>query len=971
MNLLYTHQNGDPYNLHHYTLSNGLQLYLSPRPSFLRVEARVVVRVGSIDETEEESGLSHVLEHMMFKGTTEIGTLDSPRENALLSKMSSLLEKIERENEVLKNSPFSEEFNLNWQKSDALAIPGELDRLYAQLGAQEVNAYTSYAETAYSLSLPKEALNFWIQLERKRFSDVRFRQYLNELNVIYDEFNQEIDDDYAIAFNEVLRQLFGGKNPIRPILGQEKSLQKPSLKRLENFYHKYYVPNNMALFLCGDFDHLAVFESFEKNWSDWKSNSDLTFPQRNLTSKLPTQPLKIEQTGQESPFLLKAFPLVDLLCEEQPLLNLSETLLNNEMAGILESQINYDQKALFCETYLVRLGRHSVLFFYAEPRPGDSLEELDHLVEESFETLLHGDFSPEVLKGSLKVLLQERALEGESLQRVESFIDGFSLGYSWQEMQSNYKKLDSLTQEDVTRFLQSRFKSERSQRESVTLYKRRGTESLNPSLTPFTLPEPPPLSLSKESEWAKEFIRKFSQEVPLDYHSSITFSEIDTSLSPNLTFLANRENSLFLLIIRFPIGYLHEPRLDLLEFLFPWITSEQRRGFSFKERQLSLGCEMNFRTMASESLLQIEGEAGDFEEIMELLSQKWNHPYLESDRYSRSIQNFIHTREEAIFDRYNLRERLHRYSLYRESCQGVQRIKNSKLEKIPLKEIFLLIKKLTRSHSIQAHLFAPPQFSPQKNAVKKEANLFRDSVLRFIQGERSLGIQPQKKKIAFLKRNLSHSSFQRDRLLWSHYEMGSIDVAVTIPFGVMNLDEMGFLFLFNEYMGSGINSLVFNEIRERRGICYSAAFSLSFPRYAGEPLSLTAQSSVSPEKLDELLSLFYEWMANLPRDLTLFESGKESLLRQMASQEISARYLESYRRGQYYLGLKEGDTRLIFESVREISFESLRLFFHRRVSNSFKTMTMVGDAKKILPLFKPEWGRPQEVSLEELYPWNS
>ncbi|MBA3541569.1 MAG: insulinase family protein, partial [Deltaproteobacteria bacterium] len=189
--LLATPIAGDTTKTTIHRLSNGMTVYISPDPQQPTIVAHVAVKAGSANDPEISTGLAHYLEHMLFKGTSKLGTLDYAKEKPFLDKIGLLYADLRKpgadRDRILK------EIDTETQKSAEHAVPNELDNLYSRMGITGLNAYTNPDATVYVTEIPKNRIAQWAKVEVQRYSDPVFRLFWPELEAVYEEKNRGLD----------------------------------------------------------------------------------------------------------------------------------------------------------------------------------------------------------------------------------------------------------------------------------------------------------------------------------------------------------------------------------------------------------------------------------------------------------------------------------------------------------------------------------------------------------------------------------------------------------------------------------------------------------------------------------------------------------------------------------------------------------------------------------------------------------
>ena len=245
----------DPTGLRLYTLENGMKVYLSKNTDEPKIQTYIPVRAGSVYDPADNTGLAHYLEHMVFKGTDEIGTQNWEEEKVKLAQISDLYEKhkVEKDPET-KKAIYRSIDSLSLEASK-ISIANEYDKMVSSLGAQGTNAWTSNEETVYTNKIPTNELDKWLHLESERFSQLVLRLFHTELEAVYEEFNRGQDSDGRKAYKAMNEALF----PTHPYgqqttIGISEHLKNPSMEAIHNYFNTYYVPNNMAVILVGDIE---------------------------------------------------------------------------------------------------------------------------------------------------------------------------------------------------------------------------------------------------------------------------------------------------------------------------------------------------------------------------------------------------------------------------------------------------------------------------------------------------------------------------------------------------------------------------------------------------------------------------------------------------------------------------------------------------------------------------------------------
>ena len=190
----------DPLKTRIYTLGNGMKVYLSVNKDEPRIQTNIAVRAGSKFDPSDATGLAHYLEHMLFKGNSDIATVNWEEEKKVLKQISDLYEKNRNTKDENAKRKIYEEIDSLSQIASKFAVPNEYDKMVSSLGAKGTNAYTSNERTVYINDIPSNELEKWLHLESSRFSELTLRLFHTELETVYEEFNRSQDNDYFKAY---------------------------------------------------------------------------------------------------------------------------------------------------------------------------------------------------------------------------------------------------------------------------------------------------------------------------------------------------------------------------------------------------------------------------------------------------------------------------------------------------------------------------------------------------------------------------------------------------------------------------------------------------------------------------------------------------------------------------------------------------------------------------------------------------
>jgi len=390
----------DPMGVRIYTLDNGLKVYLSVNKDKPRVQTAIAVRAGSKNDPSDCTGLAHYLEHMMFKGTSKIASLNWEKEKVLLQQISDLFEKHKATDDAEQKDKIYIQIDSLSQLAASYCAPNEYDKMVSSLGAKRTNAFTSLEQTVYINDLPTNELDKWMKLESERFSELTLRLFHTELEAVYEEFNRGQDNDYRKVY-QMLDSLMYSKHPYgRSTIGLGEHLKNPSMVRIHKFFNTYYVPNNMAIIIAGDLNPDSTIKSIDKYFSKLKSGNPTEF--KSPVEDPITEPVEAEVFGPMSEWITMGYRFSGIHGDEWPYLRLVSDLLSNGQAGLMDINLLQKQKLLRANAYYDENNDYSQFVMTGNPKQGQSLEDVKSLLLDQIELIKKGDFEDWMLDAVIK-----------------------------------------------------------------------------------------------------------------------------------------------------------------------------------------------------------------------------------------------------------------------------------------------------------------------------------------------------------------------------------------------------------------------------------------------------------------------------------------------------------------------------------------------------------------------------------------
>lgn len=304
-----THANAFPLPVTAHTLTNGMRLLIVERRDSPTFAAYIRFRVGSVNEPAGQTGLAHLLEHMMFKGTRRFGTTGDPAEQPLLERIDRLYAALQDERAAGRHShppdparmtALQKEIAEAEAEAKRFVVRNEIFDIYRRHGGVRLNASTSRDGTQYYISLPKNRLELWALLESDRIRDPVFREFYTEREVVQEERRQRVDTSPRGQLMEAAVATAFAAVPYRhPVIGWPGELESLTRPQAEAYFRTYYAPNNALAILVGDLDPAETIRVMERYFGPIPAQTLPTAPafaeppqvgERRLTIEFPAEP---------------------------------------------------------------------------------------------------------------------------------------------------------------------------------------------------------------------------------------------------------------------------------------------------------------------------------------------------------------------------------------------------------------------------------------------------------------------------------------------------------------------------------------------------------------------------------------------------------------------------------------------------------------------------------------------------------
>lgn len=852
---------GDALETRIYTLDNGLKVYLSVNEEQPRVQTMISVRVGSKNDPAETTGLAHYFEHLMFKGTEKFGTSNYEAEKPLLDRIEELFEIYRAtEDEAKRKEIYAEIDNISQQASQ-YAIPNEYDKLIQSIGGNDCNAWTSYDETSYMSEISSNQIENWAKIESDRFKNAVIRGFHTELETVYEEYNMSLTRDSRKATSKFL-ELMMPQHPYgqHSVLGDPEHLKNPSITNIKNYYNTYYVPNNMAVCMSGDFNPDEVIKIIDQYFGDMTPNPDL--PQGiNGTIEPITEAKSAEVWGLESESLYMGWLTGDANSDDALMLEIAPSILSNSLCGLIDVNLMQTQKVLGAYASGDQLSDAGFMIITGAPKEGQTLEEVQALLLEQVKALRNGEFEEEILKAIIANYKRDLMHSYEdNFSRCYTMALSFINDNNWSDVVAKIDRASQITKADVVEWANQRL----TDNSMITVYKRQGEDK---SQKKIDKPHITPIATNRDTQ--SEFLATIANsEVKAiepqftDYERDMDIITLDNGLE--LLYKQNTLNERFEIVYLYDLGITSDPALSIASKYMSLLGTENMTLAEIKSKQYEIACDISFTPSRNNFYVTISGIAENMPEAMALAEDYLNNLKGDDEVLAEVKRDILKTRANNKSKQSSNYAALQNYVTYGSDYVQRTTLTNAELESLTSEE---LVEKIHNFKNYQHHiLYYGPESKKSLVKLLEENHTVAENLipLEYKSTPIQLVTEP---KVVF-------AQYDAKQIYYMQYTCSNDKFDVTLDPNVR---------LYNEYFSGGMNAIVFQEMREARGLAYSSYAYLGQGFTHKEPYYFYAFIATQNDKMQQAIEAFDQIIEDMPESEAAFELTKQGILTNLAT----------------------------------------------------------------------------------------
>jgi len=940
----YRYVTNDPMQTRFYTLANGLTVMLSVNHKEPRVAVRIATRAGSNTDPKDHTGLAHYLEHLLFKGTDQYGSLDWAKEKPYLDQIDALYEQYNHTKDSTQRRRIYHRIDSVSGLASKYSIANEYDKLMTDIGAQGTNAHTWVEETVYEEDIPSNAMDKFLAVEAERFRNPIFRLFHTELEAVYEEKNRGLDNDGNKMSEAMHYYLFPTHNyGQQTTIGTIEHLKNPSINAIRDYYHKYYVPNNMAIIMAGDLDPDAVIKKVDQSFAYMKSKPVELYnpaPEKPLSA-----PIVKDIYGPSAENLRICYRTPAANTHDALVLDLISSILSNGKAGLLDLNLNKQQKVQSAQAGMQQYKDYGMFLLIGTPRQGQSLEQVKDLLMAQVARLKKGDFDESLVKaiianGKLSLLEGLEKNEARAVALMEGFIK--HRGEKWDKDVSDLDDQAKLSKQEIVaianKYLGDNY---------VLLYKRKGEDKNivkvdKPPITPVEL------NAGKQSAFLKKIeAMPVSALTPqwLDFTNGITRAKAGIA---EVLYVPNKENELFHLNYRLEMGSWNNKLLPLAAQYLQFLGTSKYSTEQISKEFYGIACNFSVNATAEVTTLSITGLQENFNKAVSLFEEILSDCQPDTAALAALKGRLLKARANSKLNKQAILQGLISYARFGANNPFNTTLSTDEINNLKAEDLVNIL------HGLLNY----------KHTVIYYGPLSVDAFTTAIGGLHKLpaAFTPYPEK-----RTFPYISQTANQVLFANYDMVQSEIVWIRNAASYDVNKEPVVAVFDNYFGGGMGSVVFRTLRESKALAYSTYATYGVPAKKEDPYYILAYIGCQADKMNEAVKGMNELLNELPVSEEAFDLAKASLKKDIQTERVTqdgiiAAYLAAKQKGLDYDERKNE-----YAALDTLTMSDVKQFHQEQVSGKSFTYCVVASDKKVNQDDLKKVGDVKTLSLEEVF----
>ena len=946
-----------------YTLKNGMKVYLWVDKDIPNVYGQVAVRAGSIDEPADFTGLAHYLEHMLFKGTQEIGALDWAKEKPMYEQIIKLYDEKAKlkdpKKDKAKRDELTKKINELSVASSKISKGSEFPTLIQAAGGTGLNAYTNFDQTVYHNSFPAYQMENWLKLYYDHFQRPVFREFQAEMENVFEELNLRTPSIGYQQYITLFEKLFKGSYYARGVIGTPEHLKNPSMTPMIKFFEDWYVPNNMGLLLYGNFDPEQAKPLIEKTFGKMQSKK---LPERKPTVPTPlTKNEKIKVKLGYSPSIVWGYNGVKKGHPDEFKIDFMLSILNNSYNTGLFDKLNMEGAigGVNASSMAMRdCGRIIVEaspYFDVSQYTYESDAATEKLVMAEINKLKRGQIPTWLMQSVKESYLQSLKTISENPEtKIHFATESYLYGIPMSEYFNMEEKVKAITVEDIKATANKYFSGN-----YMTISFSEG----DPKIQLFDKAQIAPLQMPDEeySQYYKDFVKRPVQAPTPKFTDFSDIQSKDLFKGGKMFYVKNPKNDIFSLTLEYQVGMHTDKKLQYAASLMNYAGTMPNQSNNDLRRELSKhGASYGVGVSDNKFVIQIVGNERDLDKIMPIIFRLCLMPKLDNKQIEAVMGSAVQSR---MFEKRIpgiISSALMEYIQFGDQSRYIDRIPSKKLIFVGESGYNFLITNSDLTATIQKVTSYPVNIHyVGAKPMEEVAEILKGTV-----PTQKTILEPQKE-------------FYRDRVSYTEpeiYFLPNTDIQqaeVTMYFPIGNYDNSQYVdyTAFSRYFGAGgLNNICFSEIREKRSLAYSTYGAVSM-----NPMNKTSwfigSTGTQNDKVNTVVDIYMDLIKNMPKFKSYGNNIKTTVMTELAEDYVTFRGKSSYYENTVKkMGFTEDPNKTWYKQAENLTFDNIAKFYDEKIKNAPVIIVIHGNPKYIdIKDIEKKYGKVNRVPISKIF----
>lgn len=907
-----------------YVLDNGFTIYLNEDKTAKEVFGAIVVKAGSKNDPADATGIAHYLEHLLFKGTTQLGTTDFQKEKIHLDSINIYYDLLGKTTDKVERLRIQQLINNQSVQAAQYGLPTEFDKLIKSIGGTGLNAFTTNDMTVYHNAFPGEQMDKWLELYSHRFQQPVFRSFQSELEVVYEEKNTDMDELDSKLIEAMKKQLYRfHPYGTQTTLGSVEHLKNPSLTKMYEYFNTYYVANNMALVLCGNFNSAEALVMIKEKFSKLKAGKVPEFPKYPETVFKKKEIMKVRYSPIR--VALIGYKTVPILHEDNAALLVFNQLLSNSSETGRLDKLRRDGKLLAAASMNYSFNDDGAVMLIAVPKLiGQSIKQAEKLVFAEIEKIKNGEISDTDLQITKTQLYIDWQSELEHYgSRTMAIAWAVGCGTTWEERLKYSEVLQHISKEDVVRVARKYFNEN-----YFVLHSGIGFPKKNKLQKPGY--KPVLTDQKEESDYAKNFKKQLAANKEprfLDFEKDATRLQLNSNNKLYVT--PNPINDIFNITVQFMVGSDSIRLLKESADLLPYFYTKNIGLDQLKKEFAVLGLTYYASCSKSRFSITFTGIERNLQQSLVLINSIINQAQVDEKSIEIIKRDLLAERKISGKDPSTLGSALYEYARYKNQSQFIDRLTEKELKKLTAAEVLGAYQKAITYSAVWHYVGTQPV----------------DSIRHFLSSNLRLNNTNQRSPLTYPVNNSSSQNIiyllNDKNAVQSHiYFLVNSELPSQQPTTLAGIHA------FNEYMDGGFSGLIMQEIREYRSLAYSTQGWFANSRI-NKSAYFYAYIGCQADKTNESIVVMDSLINHMPRKPERMEDIRTSLKKTAAAYYPAFRYISGNIEYARQLGDTASTMKAIYPEYDHVSFDAVVKFYEQYIKNRPIIITIYGDKSKM------------------------